>query len=64
MRVGASEVLPLQKGDTKSFSHAEGGGGTKSCEIVLTQELVVLAILKGAAKSFHLSRLALGLNLF
>ena len=54
MRVGASEVLPLQKGDTKSFSHAEGGGGTKSCEIVLTQELVVLAILKGAAKSFHL----------
>ena len=34
---GVSEVLPLQKrGDGKYFSHAEGGGGTTSFEVVLS----------------------------
>ena len=53
---GASEVLPQQKdGAEKSFSHAEGGGGlTKGFGVVLTQQLDVLAILKGCAKSVHL----------
>ena len=58
---GRSEVLPLQKGGRKSFSHAgsgEGGGGgvQNKFEIVLTRELEVLAILMwgwGGAKSFH-----------
>ena len=38
------KVLAMLKG---------GGGGTTSFEIVLTQELEVLAILLGGAKSFH-----------
>ena len=46
---GAGEVLPLQKrgGGVGSFSHAEGrgGGDTNIFEVVLTQELEVLAIL-------------------
>ena len=45
---GVSEVLPLQKegGAEFCFSRAEGGGGgsTKSCEVVLTWELEILAI--------------------
>ena len=47
-RRGASEVLPLQKGGGKGFSHAQGGGGgaTLRFEIVLTQALEVLAMLK------------------
>ena len=32
----------------KSVSHAGGGGGTESFGVVLTRELEVLAILKGA----------------
>ena len=45
--MGASAVLSLQKkrGGRKSFSHAEGGGGTTSFEVV--QELQVVAILLG-----------------
>ena len=37
-----------------SFSHAEGGGGTKSFGVVFTRKLEVLAILKGggAQKDF------------
>ena len=50
-RVGGGE----QK---KSFSCAEGVGGTKSFEVVLTWELEFLAIeMVGGAKSFHLLRL-------
>ena len=41
-------------GDGKRFSYAEGGGkGTKCIEVVLTQELDVLAILKGGTTSFR-----------
>ena len=48
---------PLQKkgGRRKSFSHAVGGGGTQSFEVVFTWELEVLAILNwggGALKAF------------
>ena len=36
---GACEVLPLQKREGgKSFSHAEGGGGTKSFGVVFMQQ--------------------------
>ena len=44
-----SEVLSLQKkgGADFFFSRAEGGGGTKSCEVVLTWELEILAIVIG-----------------
>ena len=34
-------------GGRQSLGHAEGGGGTKGFEVVLTQELEVLAILVG-----------------
>ena len=61
---GISEVLPLQKkgGADFFFSRAErggGGGSTKSCEVVLTWELEILAIVIGGrgAKSFHPLRL-------
>ena len=61
---GVSEVLPLQKkgGADFLFSRAEGGGGTKSCEVVLTWELEILAIVirGGGAKSFHPLRLDYG----
>ena len=62
---GVSEVLPLQKkgGADFFFSCAEGGGGgcTKSCEVVLTWELEILAIvIGGGAKSFHPLRLDYG----
>ena len=51
------QVLPLQKGGAeKGFSHAEGVGGTNSFEVVLMQVLEVLAMLKGVAKTFHLSK--------
>ena len=53
---GVSEVLPLQKkgGADFLFSRAEGGGGgTKSCEVVLTWELEILAIvIRGGRKKF------------
>ena len=32
------------------FNHAEGGGGTKSFEVVLTRELEVLAIVMGGGR--------------
>ena len=40
---GGCEVLPLQKkgGADFIFSRAEGGGGTKSCEVVLTWEFEI-----------------------
>ena len=38
------KFYPYKKGDGKSFSHAEGGGGTKSFEVFLSWELEVLAI--------------------
>ena len=41
----ASQVLPLQKGEGKGFSHAEGSGGTTSFGVVLTWALKVFAIL-------------------
>ena len=41
------KFYPYEKGGgRKSFSHAEGGGGTKGFEAV-TKELEVLAILNG-----------------
>ena len=48
------KCYPLQKGGggQKRFSHAEGGD-TISSGYFLTQELVVLAILKLGTKSFH-----------
>ena len=41
------KLYPSKRGCTKSFSHAEagGGGGTTSFGVVLTRELEVLAIL-------------------
>ena len=46
---GGGQVLPLQKGGGgKCFSHAERGH--TSFEVVLTQELEVLALLNGAQK--------------
>ena len=54
---GASEVILLQKEGWggKSLSHAEGGRGITSFEVVLMWELEVLAIVMGGggAKSFH-----------
>ena len=51
---GACEVLPLRKGGGgKGFSHAEGGGGTKSFGEVFMWLLKVLAILRGVARSFR-----------
>ena len=44
------KVYPYKKGGAKSCSHAEGGGGTKSFEVVSTQEFEVLAILKEGTK--------------
>ena len=46
---------PYEKGDRESFSHPEvgGGGGTKSCGVVLTQGLEVFTILEGGTKGFH-----------
>ena len=46
--VGASEVLPYEKraGGRKSFSNVKGGGGG-GLGVDFTQELEVLAILKG-----------------
>ena len=52
-----------RKGSRFFFSLAEGGGGTKSCEVVLTWELEILAIVIGGggrAKSFHPLRLDYG----
>ena len=55
---GACEVLPQVKGGGKSFSHGEGGGGgTKSFEVVLTQELEVLAIVMGGGGAQKVSTL-------
>ena len=42
-REGRKQVLAMLK----------GGGGTKSFEVFLTQELEVLAIVRGGTKSFH-----------
>ena len=59
---GASEVSPLQKGDGKSFSHAEwGGGGGGEFEVVLTGELEVLANFL-LCFFFHLHYLVMGLK--
>ena len=43
---GASQFLPLQKGDEKVLAMRKEG--TKSFKVVLTRELEVLATLKGA----------------
>ena len=52
---GQVKFYSYEKGDRKSFSHAEGRGGGTSFEVVLTQALEVLAILMGGGgvKSFH-----------
>ena len=44
-----------KRGGGESFSHAEGGGVTKSFGVVLMQELNVFAIVMegGGAKSIH-----------
>ena len=54
-----SQVLPLQKGGGggKRFSHAQGGGGTTSFEVVLTQELEVLATVTGGGGAQKVSTL-------
>ena len=41
---GQVKFYPNEKGIRYSFSHAEGGWGTKSVGVVLAQELDVLAI--------------------
>ena len=46
------EVLPPKKGGAKKVL-AMLKGGTTSFEVVLTQDLEVLAILNGGAKSVH-----------
>ena len=40
----------MKMGCGNTFSHAEGGGGHKKFWVVFTQELDVLAILKGGAR--------------
>ena len=52
---GASEVYPNKKGVEKVLAllNGGGGGGTKCFEVVLTQELEALAILKEGANSFQ-----------
>ena len=46
--LGGGGDLPYKKGEgTISFSHPEGGEGTKSVWVVLTQVLEVLTILEG-----------------
>ena len=47
---GQSRFIPTQNGGKTVFSHAEGGGGTKSFGVVLRQILEVLAVLKGMQK--------------
>ena len=48
------KFYPYKNGGTNSFSHAEGGGGgTQSFEVVLTQELEVLAILMEVGGGGH-----------
>ena len=45
------KFYPYDKGGgRKSLSHAEGGGGTKAFEVVLTRELEVLEILMAGAQ--------------
>ena len=44
---GVSEVLPPQKGGSGMFFSRAEGWGTKSFEVVLTWELVILAIVIG-----------------
>ena len=39
-----------KRGGGRSFSHAEGGGGTNSFGVVIMRKLEVLAILKGGAQ--------------
>ena len=53
--MGTSTVLPLQKGRRNKFQPCiKGEGGRKNCcEVVLTEELEVLAILKWGAIGFH-----------
>ena len=53
-RGGGNEVLPLQKkGGADFFIAVLKGGGTKSCEVVLTWELEILAIvIRGGRKLF------------
>ena len=47
------KFYPYKKGARKSFSHAEGEGGTTSFEVIITRELEVLAIVMGGTKSFQ-----------
>ena len=50
---GGCEVLPRQKkgGADFFFSRAEGRGGTKSCEVVLTWEFEILSlVIRGGAQ--------------
>ena len=50
------KYYPYRKWGQKRFSHAEGGGGTTSCGVVLTRELEVLAKLirgGGGHKGVH-----------
>ena len=46
------KFYPYKRGGGGSLSHAEGGG-TTSFEVVLTQELEVLAIVIGGTQSFQ-----------
>ena len=53
---GASQVLTLKKGGggaEQVLAVLKGGGPTQSFEVVLMQELGVLAILMGGTQSFH-----------
>ena len=46
---------PCEEGAKKvsAMLNGGGGGGTKSFEVVSTQELEILAIVMGGAKGFH-----------
>ena len=61
---GGDKFYPYKrKGEQISFLGVlKGGGGTKSCEVVLIWELEILAIVigGGGAKSFHPLRLDYG----
>ena len=51
-----SIITPTKREGRKVFSHAEGGGVTKSFRVVLTQDLEFLAILKEGLEFSTLQR--------
>ena len=50
---GVVKFYPYKRKGEQIFSRAEGGGGTKSCEVVLTWEFEILSlVIRGWRKKF------------